>query len=382
MDFRLGPVGERLREQTSTLLDSVLTPEMVEHCHRTGTNHDPAFAAALRAGGWLTLDVPVSEGGQGRGPLEVLAHFEELQRRDAPFYAIGTTASVAHVLQNVGTDWQRSEVLPKAMAAETLIAFGITEPENGSDAAAASTRAVRDGDHWVINGSKMFTTNAHIADLVFLLARTDPSAAKHAGLTTFLVPLDAPGVEVQAVHTLSGERTNITYYNDVRVEDKWRVGEVNQGWKVMGILLADEHTTAFTGEHHRLVQALRSWTADNDDPSAPEIAERVGRARTDLEICRLLQRRAVWLDAVDSPDHGRGSMSKLFSSERLQQQADEVLKLVGPDGLRERGDRTALEGGRFEHTVRHSPGTRIYAGTSEIHRNIIAQQVLGLPRPR
>ena len=122
------------------------------------------------------------------------------------------------------------------MNADITIALGFTEPECGSDVAAARTKAVRSGDEWIINGSKMFTTNGHIADYVFLLARTNPEKPKHKGLTMFLVPLDAHGVEVQAVWTLSGERTNITFYSDVRVGDECRIGEVDGGWGVLGDL--------------------------------------------------------------------------------------------------------------------------------------------------
>ena len=123
--------------------------------------------------------------------------------------------------------------------------LGFSEPEAGSDVANAQTRAVRDGDEWVINGSKMFTTNAHIADYVFLLTRTNPDVPKHKGLTMFLVPLDRDGVEVQAVYTLSGERTNITFYNDVRVPDSARIGDVDGGWRVLTASLMDEQASSF-----------------------------------------------------------------------------------------------------------------------------------------
>lgn len=387
MDFRLGERSELLRKEAQQFLDEVLTPEMLENCHRTGVNHDPAFSAALRDRGWLALGWPVEHGGQGRDPLEVMAFSEEMQRRNAPTYGIGTTMMVAHVVAQLGTPEQQAEILPKALGAEVVIALGFTEPENGSDAAAAATRAVRDGDDWIINGSKMFTTNAHIADYVFLLARTNTEVPKHAGLTTFLVPLDQPGVEVQAVHTLSGERTNITFYNDVHVSDRWRIGDVDGGWAVMTTAFASEHASTFSGEQHRLVEAFARWATTATDADGrsraddPAVQERIGRSRTELEVSTLLQRRAAWLQAEGLPVVGKGSMSKLFSTERLERQAQETLELVGPDGLRAWGDPTAVEHGTVEHMVRHAKGTTIYAGTSEIQRNLIAMHVLGLPRP-
>ncbi|MGI8335842.1 acyl-CoA dehydrogenase family protein [Actinomadura scrupuli] len=388
MDFRLGEKSELLREEVREFLDEVLTPEMLERCHRTGVNHDAEFSKAVRERGWLALGWPTELGGQGRDPLEVLAYTEETRRRNAPIYGISTTMMVAYVISLLGTEEQKRELLPKAFNTEIVIALGFTEPENGSDAAAAATRAVRDGDGWLITGSKMFTTNASVADYVFMLARTNPDAPKHRGLTTFLVPLDQPGVEIRGVETLSGERTNITFYNDVFVSDALRIGAVDGGWRVMTAGLASEHTASFSGEQHRLVEALTRWacaTADGDGrprSADPDVQERIGRSRTELEVSKLLLRRAALLRAQKDPSLvGRGSMSKLFSTERLQRQAEETLELVGPDGVRALDDPTAIEGGIIEHMVRHAKGTTIYAGTSEIQRNIIAQHALGLPRP-
>jgi alkylation response protein AidB-like acyl-CoA dehydrogenase len=386
MDFRLGDKSEALRAETRKFLDEVLTPEILVRCQLTGVNHDAGFARALRDKGWLTLDWPVEDGGQGRDPLEVLAHHEEMRYRHAPMYAVGTTMTIARLIQQIGTPEQRASIVPRAMNADIVIALGITEPENGSDAAAATTRAMRTADGWTINGSKMFTTNAHIADYVFMLARTNLDAPKHRGLTVFLVPLDQPGVEVQKVVTMSGERTNITFYQDVFVSDAWRIGEVDQGWSVMAIAFATEHSACFVGEQRRLVEALAQWAdiPDQDGHRRIEDADvqvRIGRSYAEIEVSTLLEHRAAWLRAQGEAVHGKASMVKLFSSERLEAQADQTLALLGPDGLRGWGDPTAVQDGGIEHMARHAKGTTIYAGTSEIQRNIIAQHDLGLPRP-
>lgn len=381
MDFRLGEKSEVFRKEVTEFLDEVLTQEVLEHCHRTGVNHDPAYSKAVKEKGWLALGWPVEHGGQGKDPIEVLAYSEETQRRNAPVYGISTTMMIANVINQVGTEEQKAEILPRAFGADIVIALGFTEPENGSDAAAAATKAVPDGEGWRITGSKMFTTNAHIADYVFMLARTDPTAAKHQGLTTFLVPMDQEGVEVNAVHTISGERTNVTFYNDVYVDDAWRIGEVNGGWRVMSVAFASEHAASFSGEQARLLDALTAWAQKAGRAEDPSVAERIGRSATELEVSRLLARRGAWYKATGAKElHSRGPMSKLFSTERLQRQADETLQLVGPDALRAWGDPTTLEDGTIEHMVRHAKGTTIYAGTSEIQRNIIAQHALGLPR--
>ena len=388
MDFRLGEKSDLLRKEAREFLREVLTPEMLEECYRSGVMHNLEFTKAMRDKGWLAPGWPVEYGGQGKDPIEILALSEEMARAGAPTYGIGTTMMVAWVINVVGTEEQKREILPKALAGDIVIALGFTEPENGSDAAAAATRAVQSGDGWTINGSKMFTTNAHIADYVFMLARTDPEAPKHRGLTTFLVPMKQDGVEVQPVYTLSGERTNITFYNDVFVSDQWRIGEVNAGWRVMSVAFEREHSAAFVGEQERLLDHVVDWARETtgDDGRArieeAGVRERIGRAATEIEVSQLLQRRTAWMSTVGLPTHMKGSMSKLFSSERLERQAADFVELLGPDGVRARGDETAPGNGEIEHALRHSKGTTIYAGTSEIQRNIIAQHELGLPRPK
>jgi alkylation response protein AidB-like acyl-CoA dehydrogenase len=242
LDFDLGPTAEAFRRETRAFLESALPVDVIEEAHRTGTYHNWDFHRALAKEGLLAPGWPVELGGLGRSPEDVLAFQEELQRADAPWIGAATTMMVAGVLRTIGTPQQQAELLPKALAGEILIVLGFTEPECGSDAAAAATRAVRDGDQWIINGQKMFTTNAHVADYVFLLARSDPDRPKHEGLTTFLVPLDQPGVNVQKVITMSGERTNVTYYDDARVDDALRIGAVHGGWDAMAVALTLERT--------------------------------------------------------------------------------------------------------------------------------------------
>ena len=387
MDFRLGGGSDEFRLEIREFLDEHMTPELEERMYRTGVSNDEGFTRALAEQGWLAPGWPVELGGQGRDPVEMLTLHEELRVRDAPTYGIGTTTMVATVLRAVGTPEQK-KIIPKALAGEVIFVLGFSEPEAGSDVAAATTRAVRDGDEWVINGQKMFTTNAQLADYVFLLTRTNPDVAKHKGLTMFLVPMDQPGVEVQAVYTLSGERTNITFYNDVRVSDEWRIGEVDEGWTTMTVTLQAEHGSGFGSAIARMLGAVERWAADAvDDEGEPvlddvRLREALGHTATDLEIARLLQRRTAWMAASGVQQNVEGPMSKLFSSEALEDRAEELTELVGPDALRSYFDPTAPEHGTIDHMLRFSLGTTIYAGTSEIHRNMIAQRGLGLPRTK
>ena len=380
IDFRLGEASETLRAEVREFLDEHLTEELEERLYRTGVSHDNDFTQALIDRGWFAAGWPVEHGGQGRDPIEMLVLHDELRKVDAPLYANGTSTQVARVLLRVGTEEQQREIVPKVLRGEIIIVLGFSEPEAGSDVANAQTRAVRDGDEWIINGSKMFTTNAHIADYVFLLTRTNPDVPKHKGLTTFLVPMKQPGVEVQAVYTLSGERTNITYYNDARVSDEWRIGDVDGGWRVMTGALTDEHAAGFGARTARLLDEVEAWAEETGRIDEPEVRERLARAAADVEVSLLLQRRAAWMFEVGEVPEAEGPMSKLFSSESMQRAAQDLCDLVGPDSLRSYFEPTAPRGGRIEHALRFSVGTTIYAGTSEIQRGIIARRGLGLPR--
>ena len=381
IDFRLSEKSDLLRKEAREFLEEVMTPELHERIYRTGVNHDEEYAKALVARGLIAPSWPVEQGGGGRDAMEMAAWSEEVGRAAAPSYAMGTTITVASVVRACGTEKQKAELLPRALKAEIIIVLGLTEPENGSDAAAAATRAVRTGDGWTISGSKMFTTNAHIADYVFLLARTSPDKPKHQGLTCFIVPMKQPGVEVQGVRTLSGERTNITFYNDVFVSDEWRIGEVDGGWAVMSVMFVHEHSASFVGETYRLLESCKGWALETGNDSDPDVQLRIGRAEAEAEVATLLQRRSQWTASVGGNSHGQGSMSKLFSTERLERQAADLLEMIGPDGVRSYLSEGAPQEGRIEFMVRNAKGTTIYAGTSQIHRNIVSQHVLGLPRP-
>ena len=204
----------------------------------------------------------------------------------------------------------------------------------------------------------------------------------------FLVPMDQPGVEVQGVRTMSGERTNITFYNDVRVSDAWRIGEVDGGWTTMGVSLKYEHGAGFGSAIQRLLLATEAWAADATElDGTPRIDTDdvrlvIGRTSTSLDVSRLLQRRIAWMNQQGLPMTVEGPKSKLFSSEALERRAEEVIELMGPDGLRRYFDPTAPVNGVLENLLTFSLGTTIYAGTSEVHRNMIAQRGLGLPRSR
>lgn len=385
MHFQLDPDAEAYRAQVRAHLQATLSPEFEERVYRSGVAHDDEFAKGLVEKGYFAPDWPAEFGGQDRSAWDAQVVKEELMRFDAPMYLSETTRMVASIIRAVGSPTMKDRVLKGAMKGDVTIALGFTEPECGSDIAAATTKAVRDGDHWVINGSKMFTTNGHIADYVFLLARTNPNRPKHQGLTMFLVPTHTEGFEAQAVWTLSGERTNVTFYTDVRISDEWRIGEVDKGWQVIGLSLQDEHASGWGPHLGRLLHHAERWASSPAyDGSRPiddaDVRRRLARVAMEYEVSMLLQRRCVWMVEQGQIPVAEGPMSKVFSTESLERASQDILELVGPDGLRSCLDPSAPERGRFEQMLRFALGTTIYAGTSEVQRTIIAQRGLGLPR--
>src|SRR5246127_2008652 len=226
--------------EARSFLAQHMTEEVRRRDRETGDNFDEGLHLKFGAAGYLAKEwKPESEGGFSRVRRRIWE--QEKRRVHVPWVTWGTTAMVARSVAKFGSPEVRDEVLPKVFSGEVRLCLGYTEPEGGSDVATCKTRAVRDGDGWIINGSKMFTSNAQNAGYVFLLTNTDPQGPKHKNLTMFLVPLDSPGIEIQGIRTLDGDRTNIVYYSDVRVDDRYRIGEVNGGWTVMRFALDAEH---------------------------------------------------------------------------------------------------------------------------------------------
>jgi alkylation response protein AidB-like acyl-CoA dehydrogenase len=270
-------------------------------------------------------------------------------------------------------------VLPRMASGEVTAALGYTEPSGGSDVFAAKTRAVRDGDDWIINGQKMFTSGAEWASYVFLLTRTDPDLPKHKGLTMFLVPLDAPGVEIHPVYTFMDERTNGTFYTDVRIPDRYRVGEVNGGAKVMSSALSQEQSGGYYHKHIRhMAEAAADWARGNGKIEDSHTLARLARAHADANIAEALSAKVLGMSLAGVPDQAFGPASKVFSTEAFIVDSADLLDLAAPQSLI-RG-REGL--GMVEMGYRHSTATSVYGGASEVLRSMVAERRLGLPRSR
>jgi alkylation response protein AidB-like acyl-CoA dehydrogenase len=387
MDFRFDPATEAFRSEVRGFIAEHLAPEVVERAHSTGTMHDWGLHRALCERGYLASGWPVEFGGLGRDAIDQAVLMQELYAAGAPIDGLNIASMVGATLLVCGTDEQKADILPRILAGEVMCCLGYSEPDAGSDVAAVATKAVRDGDSWVIDGQKMFTTMAHEAHYVFLLTRTNAGAPKHKGLTMFLVPMDTPGIEITPVETMGGERTNITFYSDVRVPDSCRVGEVDAGWSVMHAALVYERSSANWGEPDHLVESAARWSLEPGPDGTrpfddPEVRTALARWSTELEVGRLLLFRTAWLSARGEMPQVEGSMAKLHITEAFVRASSDLLDLVGARGVLARGEAGAALDGLLEHAFRHSVVTTIYGGSSEVQREIIAGRGLGLPRAR
>ncbi len=380
MDFELGPDVRAYRERVRAIVAAHHTPDAVRIQHQSGTFNNPALNRALAAEGLVERAVP----GLGAGdPIELWVLFNEIEKAGAPVDALAVAVMIAGVVQHVGNEHQKAEVIPAVTSGEALICMGYSEPDVGSDLASLTTRAVRDGDEWVINGAKMWTTMAHEARWVILLARTDPTLPRHKGLTMFLIPMNTPGIRVDPVHTMATERTNATFYDDVRVGDDCVLGEVNGGWHVMSVALAFERgVMGGTNPGVPLLQHTAEWARRSGRIHEAAVREKLARVAIDNHVSTLLTQRAAWIAASGGLPGLEGSMTKLFASEAYQKASRWFQEMAGAEGLLQFDQPGAAADGWIEYDARHSPVTTIYGGTTEINKNNIAERHLGLPRAR
>ena len=323
----------------------------------------------------------------GQEMIETVA--EELTSAGIEIRTWLPSSLVADIIEIAGSDEQRSGIVRRIRDGEALACLGYSEPDSGSDVASARTRAIRDSDTWVINGEKMFTSNADIATHVFLLTRSNDQVPKHEGLTMFIVPIETAGVEVRPVQTLRGHPTFMTVYQDVRVPDTARVGDVDAGWRVMRTALDLEHGAgqkrADPGPSHhvrnlrRLYDEALSWARSSPTGSRADLGssrEVVARLAIAVEVARLLCAR----NDIAHTRPGVGNGSKLYATEAYSRFSGEVVDIVGAEGLLDYRDPESPNSGWIEYIFRDAPVWSIAGGSSEVQRDIIAQRRLGLPR--
>lgn len=343
----------------------------------------PELYRAMAQAGLLYSDWPKEVGGRGLRPVDAAAI--EHAWSSFGWYPLppGVTNMVGKMVILFATPAAKDEILPRFLAGDCYASLGYSEPSGGSDIFAARTKAVRDGDEWVIDGQKMFTSQGHLADYCLLIARTGPD--KHKGITLFIVPLRGqPGYSATEIKTIGHERTNVTFYENLRVHDRYRLGEVNGGVKVLAAALTIEQSGDQYGAalYHLLDNAL-AWAREPDATGAlplqrPRVRAALAELATRAQVQDVLSRRALWASTTGRPGKGYGQMGKLFGSECLMHQSARLMQLAAPHSL--------LRGmhplGRIELEFRRAIPATIYAGTSEVQRSVIGESLLGLPRSR
>ena len=387
MDFsrvELSPDDQAFLEESRTFLTTHVTDDVRRHDRETGDNFHEGVHLALGAAGYLAREWKhESEGGFNR----VRRRIWELEKRRAhvPWVTAGTTAMVARSVLTFGSAELQEEVMPGVFSGHVRMCLGYTEPEGGSDVATCKTRAVRDGAGWVINGSKMFTTGAHNCQYVFLITNTDPGAPKHKSLTMFLVPLDTPGIEIQGIRTVDGDRTNIVYYSDVRVDDKYRLGEVNGGWTVLREPLNVEHGAVAAApdglQDVSIMMHQAGFMADAIDKAAAAVTREDPNGRRlvdDQSVAYRLGRSAARIEAALSAPSIFG---RVALAQTMRDISPDVMDILGTASSLPLGTDGAADDGAAEYIYRFAPLVGIYGGTLEVFRNMIAQHVLGLDKP-
>jgi alkylation response protein AidB-like acyl-CoA dehydrogenase len=389
MRYDFTPEQLAWRDEIRAFVRERLTPPLLDELREAGNEgHGPLarqFVLALRARGWWGLAWPPEYGGLGRSAIEQWIFVDELEGAGAPMLPL-TVTSVAPTIMRVGTEDQKRHWLPRIQAAEVEFALGYSESEAGTDLAALRTRAVLDGDTWVVNGQKMWNTMAHTATHNWLAVRTEPSAPKHKGISILIVPMDAPGVTVQPIYVWPGLRTNALFLDNVRVPRDYLIGERGMGFYYAAMALNFERlsigSVAMTRRFfHELVALARVLEIDGQPlRQQPWVRERLARLAVDIEAARMLGLETAWALDQGRVPAAESSMAKVFVSELAQRVADVGSEILGMAGQLHPDEPHAPLHGRLQWLYRTAPLLAFGGGTNEVQRNIIAMLGYGLPR--
>jgi alkylation response protein AidB-like acyl-CoA dehydrogenase len=388
----LGTAAASFRDEVRAWLDRHWTPDRrAAHSRKPFKERgwDVEFSKLMGRDGWIGIGWPREFGGQGRSATEQIAFITEMTNAGAPVQAHSTGESiVAQALFLHGSKAQQDEWLPAIRRGERTFALGYSEPDAGSDLAALRTRAVRDGDDWVVNGQKLWSTGGDKAEYIWLAVRTDPEAKKHAGISVLMVDLRSPGVTLRPSMALYGKTFSAQFYDNVRVPARNLVGGVNNGWKVITDALAAERvmiggTRMATIERafDHLTEYLKTAAVDGKVlKNDPVIRDRIGALAADIEIARQFQlRNSRLIEQGKVPLH-EAAMGKVFASELQERLGQAALDILGTGGLLSEDSPGTPVNGEMEYVLRHAIMGMIGGGTSEIQRNVIAQRGLDLPR--
>jgi alkylation response protein AidB-like acyl-CoA dehydrogenase len=374
---------EALRVRLREYYANLLTPEVEEQLadsHGIGPNMR-RVVKQMAADGWLGIGWPTEYGGQGRSAIEQYIFFDESMRAGAPVPML-TINTVGPTIMDFGTAEQKEFFLPKILAGEIHFCIGYTEPESGTDLASLQTRAVRDGDEYVINGQKIYTSLAGDADYIWLATRTDPDAPKHKGISIFLVPTSATGFSCTPLVTVGGVATTASYYDNVRVPRTALVGEVNEGWRLITGQLNHERVglAAVSALAQRLWAETAQWAIDHQVADVPWVQADLARTYALLEAQKLLNWRMTAKVADDTLGPADSSAVKVFGTESAVEIYRRLLGVVGAGGYISPGSPGAVLHGELERAGRQAQINTFGGGVNEVQREILAMAGLGMKR--
>jgi len=391
MEFRFTAEQEALRQQIREFLKEEL-PEDRQVGEEADTDEEwqfiRQFQKKLAARGWLVPHWPKQYGGADMGIMEQVIMKEETAYHRAPQPDIFGVNMLGPVLMMFGNDKQKAEILPPIASADVMWCQGYSEPEAGSDLASLKTRAARDGDDYVINGQKIWTSNAHRADWIFLLARTDPDAPKHKGISFLFAPMNTPGITTRPLINMAGILLfNEVFFEDVRIPATNLVGDENRGWYVGAALLDFERSGIGSAAAARrgldeLVEYCREARGDGKRLIADQmVRNRLADIAIETEMGRFLSYRVATMQAKGQVPNMEASVAKVYLSELSQRLAEAGVRIMGLYGqVQPESKKYARLRGEFTVSYMTSIGTTIAGGTSEIMRNVIAWRGLDLPR--
>jgi len=384
---------QALRKELREYFAALLTPEVRAELGESGEGK-PIFRELIQrlgADGWLGLGWPTEFGGQGRPATDQFIMFDEIQRAHAPFPFV-TVNTVGPAIMAHGTEAQKAKFLTGILKGEINFAIGYTEPEAGTDLASLRTTAVLDGDEWVINGNKVYTSGANQADYVWLACRTDPDAPKHKGISILIVPTDAPGFQWTPIVTVGGVVTTATYYSDVRIPKDSVIGEVNGGWRLITMQLNHERVglAALSGLTERLCDDVTTWCRVTPSGGAngekmidlPWVQMDLARCAALLDAIRLMTWKLAKSVADNTLGPAEASGVKVFGTERAVEVYRILQGILGPVSHLRDGSEGAVLHGEVERAARAAQINTFGGGVNEIQRELVAAAGLGLQRSR
>lgn len=392
MKLSYSPEHEALRRELRAYYEDLLTPEIAAEVSRS-EGVGPIVREVVKkmgADGWLGIGWPKAYGGRGMTPIEQFIFFDESMRAGAPVPML-TVNSVAPTIMEFGSEEQKSFFLPRILRGEIHFAIGYTEPSAGTDLASLQTRAVREGDFFVINGQKIWTSLATDADYIWLAVRTDPEAPKHKGISILIVPRETPGVRVAPIKNMGLMNTNQTFYDDVRVPVGNLVGKLNGGWRLITNQLNHERVTLCSsgmieGRYEDLVRwARETRLADGRRVIDQEwVQVNLARIHARLDFMRLMNFKIAWgAERGESLNPAHASAIKVFGTEFYLEACRLMLEVIGPAANLRPGSPGAVLNGSIAAFLRSIHVLTFGGGTNEMQRDLIALFGLGMPvQPR